>query len=119
MEHGHLVQVVAVANGKGRVGKTAVAINLSLALPELGRRVILLEADPGLPNIGVLLGLTSKYTLVDLIESRCPLSDVRCTSARSWRGDHCSVGIRYAEFVAFVVYAVRVFLVRLVGRSKG
>ena len=76
MEHGNLVQVVAVANGKGRVGKTAVAINLSLALPELGRRLILLEADPGLPNIGVLLGLTSKYTLVDLIESRCPLSDV-------------------------------------------
>ena len=76
MEHGNLVQVVAVANGKGRVGKTAVAINLSLALPEFGRRVILLEADPGLPDIGVLLGLTSKYTLVDLIESRCPLSDV-------------------------------------------
>ena len=76
MEHGNLVQVVAVANGKGRVGKTAVAINLSLALPELGRRLILLEADSGLPNIGVLLGLTSKYTLVDLIVSRCELSDV-------------------------------------------
>lgn len=117
MEHGHLVQVVAVANGKGRVGKTAVAINLSLALPELGRRLILLEADPGLPNIGVLLGVTSKYTLVDLIESRCELSDVLVQGPGG--GGHCSVGIRYAEFVAFVVYAVRVFLVRLVGRSKG
>lgn len=76
MEHGHFVQVIAVTSGKGGVGKTVVAINLSLALAELGKRVVLLEADLGLPNIGVLLGLSPQYTLADLMEGRCELSDV-------------------------------------------
>lgn len=76
MERGHGVQVIAVTSGKGGVGKTVVAINLSLALAELGKRVVLLEADLGLSNIAVLLGLTPQYTLADLIEGRCELSDV-------------------------------------------
>ena len=76
MESGHSVQVIAVTSGKGGVGKTTVAVNLSLALAKLGRRVVLLDADFGLGNIDVLLGLVPKYTLADLIESRCALSDV-------------------------------------------
>ena len=50
------VQVIAVTGGKGGVGKSNVSINLSLALADLGRRVILLDADLGLANIDVLLG---------------------------------------------------------------
>ena len=45
MEGGHFVQVIAVTSGKGGVGKTVVAVNLSLALAELGKRVVLLEAE--------------------------------------------------------------------------
>ena len=70
------VQVVAVTGGKGGVGKTTVAVNLSLALAKLGRRVVLLDGDLGLGNIHVLLGLSLKYTLADLIEGRCELSEV-------------------------------------------
>jgi flagellar biosynthesis protein FlhG len=76
MDSGHFVQVIAVTSGKGGVGKTAVAVNLSLALAELGRRVVLLDADLGLSNIGVLLGVTPRYTLADLLEGRCELADV-------------------------------------------
>lgn len=72
----HSVQVIAVTSCKGGVGKTTIAVNLSLALAKLGRRVVLLDADFGLGNIDVLLGLIPQYTLIDLIESRCELSDV-------------------------------------------
>jgi flagellar biosynthesis protein FlhG len=51
-------------------------VNLSLALAELGRRVMLLDADLGLANVDVLLGLTPKHTLADVIEGRCELRDV-------------------------------------------
>lgn len=70
------VQVIAVTGGKGGVGKSTVAVNLSLALAKLGRRVVLLDGDFGLANIDVLLGLSPQYTLADLIEGRCELSDL-------------------------------------------
>lgn len=76
MDSVHSVQVIAVTSGKGGVGKSTVAVNLSLALAKRGRRVVLLDGDLGLANIGVLLGLTPKYTLADLINGRCELSDV-------------------------------------------
>ena len=70
MDGVHAVQVIAVTGGKGGVGKTTVAVNLSLALAELGRRVVLLDGDLGLANIDALLGLLPRYTLADLIEGR-------------------------------------------------
>ena len=76
MDGVHAVQVIAVTGGKGGVGKTTVAVNLSLALAELGRRVVLLDGNLGLANIDALLGLAPQYTLADLIEGRCELSDV-------------------------------------------
>ena len=75
MDTEHAVQVIAIASGKGGVGKTTVAVNLSLALAELGRRVVLLDSNLEFPNVDVQLGLVPRYTLVDLIEGRCELSD--------------------------------------------
>ena len=72
----HPVQVIAVTGGKGGVGKTNVSVNLSLALADLGRRVMLLDADLGLANVDVLLGLTPKRTLADVINGKCDLKDV-------------------------------------------
>ena len=72
----HPVQVIAVTGGKGGVGKTNVSVNLSLALAELGRRVVLLDADLGLANVDVLLGLTTKRTLADVVAGECDLRDV-------------------------------------------
>jgi len=53
-----------------------VSVNLALALADLGRRVVLLDADLGLANVDVLLGLTSKRTLADVIAGECDLRDV-------------------------------------------
>ena len=72
----HPVQVIAVTGGKGGVGKTNVSVNVSLALADLGRRVMLLDADLGLANVDVLLGLTPKRTLADVINGECDLKDV-------------------------------------------
>ena len=73
----HPVQVIAVTGGKGGVGKTNVSVNLALALADLGRRVMLMDADLGLANIDVLLGLSAKKTLADVITGECDLRDVR------------------------------------------
>ncbi|PIE41699.1 MAG: cobyrinic acid a,c-diamide synthase, partial [Gammaproteobacteria bacterium] len=51
---GHPVQVIAVTGGKGGVGKSNVSLNLGMCLSELGRRVVLLDADLGLANLDIL-----------------------------------------------------------------
>lgn len=95
MKSGHSIRVIAVASGKGGVGKTTLAVNLSLALAKLGRRVVLLDADFGLGNIDVLLGLVPRYTLADLIEGRCSLSDVLVEGPNGIRIVPAASGIQY------------------------
>jgi len=70
------VQVIAVSGGKGGVGKSHISVNLSIALAELQRRVILLDADLGLANVDVLLGLKAKHTLSDVLNGQYSLRDV-------------------------------------------
>ncbi|MDQ2085875.1 MinD/ParA family protein [Herbivorax sp. ANBcel31] len=60
-------KVITVTSGKGGVGKTNITINLAIALSEMGKRVTIMDADLGLGNIDVLLGVVPKYTLVDVI----------------------------------------------------
>jgi flagellar biosynthesis protein FlhG len=69
------VRVIAVSGGKGGVGKTSVSVNLAVALADAGRQVMLLDADLGLANVDVLLGLSPRFTLADVIEGRCTLED--------------------------------------------
>ena len=71
-----VVRVVAVTSGKGGVGKTNVTANLAVALAHLGRRVMVLDADVGLGNLDVLLGLTPPYTLADVLSGRRRLREV-------------------------------------------
>lgn len=70
------VQVIAVSGGKGGVGKSNIAVNLSIALAELQRRVVLLDADLGLANIDVLLGLSPKHTIGDVLAGTHTLQDI-------------------------------------------
>lgn len=72
----HPIQVIAVTGGKGGVGKTNVSVNLAMALADCGRRVMLLDADLGLANVDVLLGLSPKKTLENVVSGECELRDV-------------------------------------------
>ncbi|MBB5943636.1 P-loop NTPase [Xanthomonas sp. 3307] len=69
------VRTIAVTGGKGGVGKTNISVNLSMALADMGKRTLLLDADLGLANVDVLLGLTPKFTVADLVAGRCTLEE--------------------------------------------
>lgn len=70
------VRVIAVTGGKGGVGKTTVSVNLAMALARQGRRVMLLDADMGLANVDVLLGLKAEKNLSHVINGHCNLDDI-------------------------------------------
>ncbi len=68
-------RVYTVTSGKGGVGKTNIVLNLAMALTEAGKRVLILDADLGLGNLDVLLGIQHTYTLGDILSQRCSLKD--------------------------------------------
>lgn len=57
------VRVMCVSSGKGGVGKSNIVVNLAMAFDRLGHRVMIMDADLGLANIDLLLGLTPKYNV--------------------------------------------------------
>ncbi len=70
------VRVVAVTSGKGGVGKTNVSVNLATAFAQLGRKVLIMDADLGLANVDVLLGLHPEYNLSHVISGERSLEEV-------------------------------------------
>jgi flagellar biosynthesis protein FlhG len=70
------VQVITVTSGKGGVGKTVVSANLSLALAEAGRRVMLMDADLALANVDVVLGLQPESNLLHVIDGYRSLAEI-------------------------------------------
>ena len=63
----HLARVITVTSGKGGVGKSNVSVNLALQLSRLNKRVVILDADFGLANVEILMGIRPKYNLADLL----------------------------------------------------
>ena len=70
------VQVIAVTSGKGGVGKTNVVANLAMALSLGGKRVLVLDADLGLGNLDVLLGVVPQYTLEHVLSGAKRVSEI-------------------------------------------
>lgn len=70
------VQVIAVTSGKGGVGKTNVVANLAYSLCRLKRQVLILDADMGLANLDVLLGLIPKYTIQHILMGERTLEEI-------------------------------------------
>lgn len=68
-------RIIVVTSGKGGVGKTTSSANLGMALAKLGRKVVLVDADFGLRNLDLLLGLENRivYTALEVIARECKL----------------------------------------------
>lgn len=60
-------RVITVTSGKGGVGKTSVSVNLAISLSRMGKKVVILDADFGLANIEIMLGIRPNYNLADLM----------------------------------------------------
>ena len=76
MNQSRLVKVIAVTGGKGGVGKTNVTLNTAIAMAQQGKRVMVLDADLGLANVDVLLGLRVEKNLSHVLSGECTLDEV-------------------------------------------
>lgn len=72
----HLARVITVTSGKGGVGKSNISVNLAIQLGRLKKRVVVLDADFGLANVEVMLGIRPEYNLADMMFRGKDLRDV-------------------------------------------
>lgn len=69
-------RVITVTSGKGGVGKSNMSVNLGIQLSKAGKRVIILDADFGLANVEVMLGIRPKYNLADLLYKNKAMNEI-------------------------------------------
>ena len=69
-------RIIAISSGKGGVGKTNLAINLAIAYSRLGKKVVVMDADLGLANVNVVLGVIPRYNLYHLIRQQKKMKDI-------------------------------------------
>lgn len=69
-------RTIVISSGKGGVGKTSLSVSLAIALAEDGKSVTLVDADLGLANINVILGIIPKYNLYHVIKGKKKLKDI-------------------------------------------
>ena len=80
-----LGRAIVITSGKGGVGKTTTTANVGTALAALGKRVVLVDADIGLRNLDIVLGLENRvrYHLLDVIEGNVELDEALVRDKRS------------------------------------
>jgi flagellar biosynthesis protein FlhG len=69
-------RIITITSGKGGVGKTNISTNLAIAYAQTGKKVILMDADLGLANVNVVLGIIPKYNLYHLIRKQKAMADI-------------------------------------------
>lgn len=70
------IKVIAISGGKGGVGKTNVSLNTAISLADKGKKVLVLDADLGLANVDVMLGLRVQRNLSHVLSGECELDDI-------------------------------------------
>ena len=69
-------RVIAITSGKGGVGKTTLSVNIALELARRGKKVVVFDADFGLANVEVMLGIRPQYNLLDLIHNNKSMTEI-------------------------------------------
>ena len=70
------IKIYSVVSGKGGVGKTNFSVNIAIKLQQLGKKVLILDADIGLSNANILLGVDTHLNLFHLIDGDVSLEDI-------------------------------------------
>ncbi len=69
-------RAIALTSGKGGVGKTNIVVNVAYLLSTIGKKVMVFDADLGLANVDILMGIKTKYSLLDVIKNGKKMSDI-------------------------------------------
>ncbi len=72
----HTPRVLTISSGKGGVGKTSIVTNVAVALASMGKKVMIIDADLGLANVDVMLGLIPRFTIQDVFSGGKSLKDI-------------------------------------------
>jgi flagellar biosynthesis protein FlhG len=75
-ERGKKTRIIAVASGKGGVGKTNLSVNLAIAYAKIGKKVIVMDADLGLANVNVMLNMIPKFNLYHVIRKQKTMREI-------------------------------------------
>ncbi|MYL33161.1 P-loop NTPase [Pontibacillus yanchengensis] len=83
IKHDSEAKTIAIASGKGGVGKSNFALNFALSLTKQNKKVLIFDLDIGMGNIDILLGLSPQYSIVDMFEEHLSIHDVIETGPNS------------------------------------
>jgi flagellar biosynthesis protein FlhG len=78
-ESNNIPTVISVTSGKGGVGKTSIVVNMAILMASKGKKVLVLDADLGLANVDVMLGLSPKLTIKHVLDGECTIEDIVLT----------------------------------------
>lgn len=70
------MRIISVTGGKGGIGKTTISVNMALSFAKLKKKVLLFDADLGLANVDVVLGLRPEKTMNDFLSGECSLTEI-------------------------------------------
>lgn len=73
---GLTARIITVTSGKGGVGKTSLTVNIAASIARQGKKVLVIDADLGLSNVEIMLGVTPSYTIKDLIKNNKEIDDI-------------------------------------------
>lgn len=78
-------EVIVITSGKGGVGKTTTSANIGMGLSREGKKVVMIDADIGLRNLDVVMGLENRivYDLVDVVQEKCKIKQALIKDKRS------------------------------------
>ena len=93
-----MARLITVTSGKGGVGKTSVSVNLAIQLARMGKRVVILDADFGLANIEIMLGIRPQFDEL-CIDPCIPADWKEFTASRIWRGVNYNITVQNPEGV--------------------